>query len=137
MQHLLVFAQLLYELLDAILVKKRFFLRRLAAFVSEIDLDSGIKECQLAKSRSQALKFKFRCDREDRRIGEKRDQGTGRLLAFDFTDDFEFLRRLTLGEGHVINLAVARDLHFEPFRKRVGAFRADAVKAAGIFISAL
>ena len=37
----------------------------------------------------------------------------------------------------MIDLAVARHFHLEPFRKRVDAFRADAVQAAGIFVGAL
>ena len=36
-----------------------------------------------------------------------------------------------------MNFAVARNFDFEPIRKRVDAFRADAVQTAGIFVSAL
>ena len=49
----------------------------------------------------------------------------------------ELLGRLAALEGHVINLAVARDFDLEPIGKRVDAFRADAVQTAGIFVSAL
>ena len=40
-------------------------------------------------------------------------------------------------EGHVVNLAVARDFGLEPVGKRVHALRADAVEAAGVFVGAL
>ncbi len=40
-------------------------------------------------------------------------------------------------ERHVIDLAVARDFHLEPIRKRVHALGADAVQAAGKFVRAL
>src|SRR5207244_10163540 len=52
-------------------------------------------------------------------------------------DDFQLLGRFSPGKGHVIDLAVARNFYLEPFRKRIGAFRADAMQTAGIFVSAL
>ncbi len=42
MQHLFVFAQLLYELLDAVFVEKCFFLWRIAALIGQIDLEPWI-----------------------------------------------------------------------------------------------
>ena len=49
----------------------------------------------------------------------------------------KFLDRLAALKFHVMHLAVARDLHLEPFAHRVHAFRADAVRAAGKFVAAL
>src|SRR5438105_5577362 len=106
MQHLLVLAELPREFLDAVFVEKSFFLRRLSAFVGQIDLETRIEKSELAQTRRQALKLEFRCDREDRRIRQKRDERSGCLLAFDFADDFKLFGRFTLGEGHVVNLAV-------------------------------
>ena len=42
MQDLFVFAELLYEFLDAVLVEKCFLLWGIAALVGEIDLKAGI-----------------------------------------------------------------------------------------------
>ena len=56
---------------------------------------------------------------------------------FGFADDFEFLGRFAALEFHRINFFVARDLDLEPVGKRVDAFGADAVQAAGIFVGAL
>ena len=61
----------------------------------------------------------------------------GVLLVFDFADDAELFGRFAALERHVINLAIARDFDLEPIGERVGAFRADAVQAAGIFVGAL
>ena len=73
-------------------------------------------------------------DGENRRVGLEGDQRPG---ALGLADDFELLRRLAARELHRIDLAVARDLHLEPFGKRVDALGADAVQAAGIFVGAL
>ena len=97
----------------------------------------GFRNASSRNRRGQTLEFKFRRDREDRRVGQKRDQRAGIFLVFDLADDLELLGRFAALEGHVINLAVARDFHLEPIGKRVDAFRADAVQAAGIFVGAL
>ena len=43
----------------------------------------------------------------------------------------------TASEGNHVNMAVTCDLRFEPFRKRVHAFRAYSMKSAREFISTL
>ena len=127
MQNLFVFPELLYELFDPMLIEKCFLFRRIAAFVRQRDLEAGIKKRQLAQPCREPLKLKFGRDRKDRRIGQKRDECSGCLFIFDFTDDSEFVGRFALGKGHVINTAIAGHLHFEPFGKRVRAFRTHAV----------
>ena len=99
MQDLFVFAELLYELFDAVLVEKCFLLRRIAALVRERDFETGIKEGQFAQARCQSLEFKFGRDGEDRRIRQKRDQRAGGFFAFDFTDDREFVGRFPLAKA--------------------------------------
>ncbi len=137
MNDLFVFTELLDEFLDAVLVKKGLFLRRVATFIRERDLQTGIQERQLAQSRRQALELKLCRDRENRRVRQKSNEGAGCLFVFDFADDRELVGCFAFGEGHVIDFALARDFHFEPVGKCVRAFRAHAVQAAGIFVSAL
>ena len=86
---------------------------------------------------ARALELELGRDGEDRRVGHEGDQRAGVLLVFDFADDAELFGRFAALERHVVNLAVARDFDFEPIRKRVDAFGADAVQAAGIFVGAL
>ena len=137
MNDLLVLAQLPDEFLNAVFVEKRLLFRRIVALVDERDFKAGIQESQFAQSRGQPLEFELGRDGENRRVGQERDQRAGVLLVFDFADDAEFLGRFAALERHVVDLAVARDFDLEPIRERVDAFRADAVQAAGIFVSAL
>ena len=137
MKHLFVLAELLNEFLNPVFVEESFLFRRITTLIGEVDLEAGIQKCQLAQTRRQPFKFKFGRDREDRRIGQKRDERAGGLFVFDLADDGELVGRFTLGEGHVIDLAVARDFHLEPFGKRIRAFRAHTMQTAGIFVSAL
>ena len=137
MQYLLVFAELLYELFDPVFVEKFLFLRRIVAFVGQRNFETRIKECQFAQAGCESFKFELGRDGEDRRIRQERNQRPGGFFAFDFTDDRELVGRFALGESHVINFAVARDLCLEPFRQCVRAFCAHAMQTAGIFVSAL
>ena len=50
---------------------------------------------------------------------------------------FSFFDGLAPLKFHLINLAVARNLHLEPFADRIHALGAHAVRAAGKFITAL
>src|SRR5438874_9708978 len=118
MNHLFVFAKLLYEFFDAVLVDKYFLLRLVAALVRQRNFQPGIEERQFAQPGRESLEFKLGRDRENRWIGRKRDQRSGGAFVFDFADDLQFLRRLTASKGHVINLAIARHFHFEPIGKR-------------------
>src|SRR5437870_566311 len=109
MKHLFVLAELLNEFLNPVFVEESFLFRRITTLIGEVDLEAGIQKCQLAQTRRQPFKFKFGRDREDRRIGQESDERAGGLLVFYFADDRELVGRFTLGEGHVIDLAVARD----------------------------
>ena len=115
MEHLFVFAQLLDEFFDPVLVEKYFLLRSVAALVGKIDFQPRIEKGELAQAGCQSLEFKFRRDREDRRIGQERDQRSGDFFVFDFADDGKLVGRFPFGEGHVVYLAVARYFHLEPF----------------------
>src|SRR4029077_1948778 len=122
MNDLFVLAELLDEFFDPVLVEKSFFFWRLVALVGQGDFETWIEKCELAQSGGKPLKLELGRDREDRGVGQKRDQSASRLFVFDLADNLELLRRFTAGKGHVIDLAVARDLHFEPIGKRVRAF---------------
>src|SRR5437764_5559779 len=129
MNDLLVLAQLPDEFLNAVLVKKRLFFRRIDSLIRQRDFEPGIQKCQLAQSRGQSLEFKFRRDGEDGRVGQKRDQRPGIFFVFDLADNAEFFGGFAALERHVVNLALARDFDLEPIRERVGAFGADAVRS--------
>src|SRR5205807_6908302 len=79
-QHLFVFTELLNEFFDAVLVDKRFLLRRLAPLVSQRDLKSGIQKRELAQSRAESFELKLGCNGEDFRIGQERDERARNLL---------------------------------------------------------
>ena len=53
---LLVLAELLYELFDAVLVEERLFLRRIAALVGQRDFETGIQKGEFAQARSRAAR---------------------------------------------------------------------------------
>src|SRR6266481_8221464 len=131
MQNLFVLTELLDELFDTVLVKKELLLRRINTLVCKGDFEPRIQKRQLAQSRSQTFELKLGRDCENRRIWQESDECLGGLLVFDLTDESKFVSRFPFGEGHVIDLAVTRDLRFEPFRKRVCAFRAHAMQASG------
>ena len=137
MDDLFVLAQLANEFLDPFLVDKSFFLRRIAPFIDEADLKAWIQKRQLAQPACQPLELEFGGDRENRRVGEERDQRAGLLFVFQLGDDFQFLGGLATLERHVMDLAFARNFDLEPIRKRVDTLRADTVQAAGIFVGAL
>src|SRR5260370_27862682 len=134
---LLVSAKLLYEFFDAVFVKKCLFLSRIGTLVCKCDFKTRIEKCQFAQTCSKTFELKLGRDCKNCRIWQESDERPGSLLVFDLADDGEFVGRFPFGEGHVIDLSVTRDLRFEPFRKRVCAFRAHAMQASGIFVSAL
>src|SRR6266566_5815233 len=119
MQNLFVLAKLLYEFFDTVFVKKCLFLRRIGTLVRKCDFEAGIKKCQLAQPRGQTFELKLGRNCKNRRIWQESDECASSLLVFDLADNSEFVGRFSFGEGHVIDLAVTRDLRFEPFRKRV------------------
>ena len=114
MNHLFVFAKLLYKFFDAVLVDKCFLFWRVASFVRQRDFQPGIEKRQFAQPGRESFKFELGRDRENRWIGRKSNQRPGSAFVFDFADYFQLLRRLTPRKGHVINLATARHFHFEP-----------------------
>src|SRR6266704_3633683 len=95
MDHLLVFAKLLYKFFDPVLVDKYFLLRLVAALVRQRDFQPGIEKRQFAQPGREPFKLKLSRDCENRWIGRKRDQRAGGAFVFDFADDFQLLRRLT------------------------------------------
>src|SRR6266536_4164061 len=137
MQDLFVLAELLYKFFDAMFVEKLFYLGRVGTLIGQSDFETRIKKCQFAQTRCETLELKLGRNCEDCRIGKERDERPRSLFVFDFADDGEFVRRFALGESHVIDLAVARYFHLEPFRKSIRAFRTYAVQAARIFVGAL
>src|SRR5687767_4666360 len=54
-----------------------------------------------------------------------------------FADHLQSVRRDPARKAHMMHLAIARDFHLEPLRKRIHALRPDAVQTAGIFIGTL
>ena len=137
MQHLFVLAELLYKFFDAVFVQESLLLRRVGTLIRKRDLETGIEKRQFAQPRCETLEFELCRDCENRRIRKERNQCASGLFVFDLADNAEFVRRLALGESHVIDLAVARYFYLEPFRKRVRAFRAYAVETARIFVGTL
>src|SRR4029453_4181192 len=117
--------------------EKSFFLCRVRSLVCERDFQTGIEKCKFAQTRRETLELKLCRDCEDCRIWKKRNEGSSSLFVFDLADNREFVRRFALGESHVIDLAITRHFHLEPFRKRIRALRAYSVQAARIFVGAL
>ncbi len=131
---LLVFAELLDEFLDAVLVIETFRFGLLGALVGEDDFEAGIEKGEFPQAADD--EFLLELDRllEDLRVGLEGDEGAGR---FALADDVEFFDGFAPLELHVVDLAVARNLDLEPFRDGVDALRADAVGAAGEDVAAL
>src|SRR5271165_3564309 len=59
------------------------------------------------------------------------------LFVLDFTDDFEFTRRLAPGKSDQIDFAVPGHLSLKPFRQGIDALGADAVQASREFVRSL
>src|SRR5262249_58231509 len=91
MQHLFVLAELPNELFDAVLVIKAVLLWRIDAFIGERDLQTRIKERQLAEARCQPFEFELARDRENRRVRQKRNECACGLFVVDLSDDRTFL----------------------------------------------
>ena len=102
-----------------------------------IDLQPGIEKRQFAQAAGKPLELELRRDREDRRVGQERDERAGLFGILQGADDGELLRGDAALERHVVDLAVAEHLGLEPIGKRVDALRAHAVQAAGIFVRPL
>ena len=133
MDHLLVLADLLDELHDAVLVKERLRLAVLT-LVRQHDGDARVQERQLAQPMVQNLRLVLGGDRENFRVRQERDLGAG---LFGLAYDVEFLRRLALRELDVMHLAIAIDFRLEPDRQRIHALGTDPVQPAGVLVRAL
>ena len=137
MNDLLVLAELLNEFLDAVLVEKRFLLRWSTRSSVRVISSPGFRNASSRKRLARRSNLNS--------VVIVKIVGSGRkvisvpvfFLFLTSPMTLELLRRLAALEGHVINLAVARDFDLEPIGKRVDAFRADAVQTAGIFVGAL
>jgi hypothetical protein len=115
------------ELFDSVFVIKSLLFRRIETFIGQCDLQTRIQKRQLAQAGRQSFKLKLGRDCENRRIRQEGDERACGLLVFDLANYCELVRRFAFGEGHVIDLAFARNLGLKPFRKCVRALRTDAV----------
>src|SRR5204862_6148378 len=91
MQNLFIFAQLLYEFFDAVLVKKCLFLRRVGTLVCKCDFKTRIKKCQFAQPRGQTFELKLGRNCKNGRIRQESDKGAVSLFVFVLADDSEFM----------------------------------------------
>jgi hypothetical protein len=108
MQRLLVLVELLDELLDPVLVIKPFGFGSVWRSSVKMISKPEFKEGQFAQPLRDLVRLEFHRLAEDFRVRLERDQRAG---ALGFADDFEFLGRLAALELHVMDFAVARDLH--------------------------
>ena len=106
----------------------------LGALVGELDLDAGIQEGQLPQALGEDLVLEFAGRQEDLGVGLERDLRAG---LSGVADHHHLLRRLSLGEAHLVDLAAAPHLGLEPLRNGVHALGADAVQAAGDLVGPL
>ena len=130
---MLVLADLLDELHDALLVKERLRLPFLA-LVGQRDGDARVQERQFAQSIVQNLELVLGGNRENFRVRHKGNLGAGLLCL---ADDIELLGSLALRKLDVVNLTVSINLRLEPDRQRVHALRADSVQTTGVLVCPL
>ena len=130
---LLVFADLLDELHDALLVKKRLRLAVLA-LVNQHDGDARIQERQLAQSMVQNLRLVLGRDGENYRV---RHEGDLRAGLVRLADNVEWLGGFALRKLDVVHLAVTINLRLKPDRERVHALGANPVQPAGVLVRPL
>ncbi len=130
----LALVDLLHELLDAILVVVGFRLGAGGPLVEENDLKAGIEEGQLAQALGDAAGLEDGGLAEDLGVGLEGDERAG---AAGLADDLELFHGLAALKFHVVDLAAAGDLDFEPLGDGIDALGADAVGAAGEFVAAL
>ena len=120
-----------HELGDAVFEEELVgFLR---AIIDQFDADAGVEEGEFAQALGDDFVLELAGGFENFDVGLERDFRTG---FFGVADDGDFLRGFALGETHLVNLATAPNLGFEPFGDGVDAFRADAVEAAGDLVGA-
>src|SRR5882724_7065490 len=91
MKHLLIFAELPYKLFYPIFIEKCLFFGWVAALIGQRNFETGVEKCELAQPGCEPFKFELRRNREDRRVGQKRDKGSSRLFVFDLADDGKFI----------------------------------------------
>src|SRR5690606_11479121 len=122
------------ELGDAVLVEEHLGLGGGGAFVDEVDFEAGVEEGEFAQALGDAVGDEDGGFLEDLGVGLEGDVGAG---AAGLADDFELFDGLAALELHVMDVAAAGDLDLEPFGDGVDALGADAVGAAGEFVSTL
>ena len=133
-------AELANELLDAVLVEEGLragAVLLVIALVGEDDLDAGVEEGEFAETSGETLELESRRDREDLRIGQEGDEGSGLLLILEFAEDGQRLGCLALSEGHEVDLPLAHDLDLEPGGEGVDALGTDAVETARVLVRPL
>src|SRR5262249_61136911 len=83
MQDLFVLAELPNELFNPVFVIEALLLRRIDAFISERNLQTGIQKRQLAQPRRKSFKLELRRDGENCRIGQESNERARRPLVFN------------------------------------------------------
>jgi hypothetical protein len=106
----------------------------LGALVGELDLDPGVQERELPQALGEDLVLELPGRQEDLGIGLEGDLRAG---LSGVADHDHLLRRLALGEAHLVDLPPAPHLGLEPLRHRVHALGADAVQAPGDLVRPL
>ena len=125
MKRLLGLIDMLDEFFDATVELEQLFL--VVAFILERDLNPAIQKCQFAEPVGEDVVLVL----DDRKNFAVRLECDLRAGPLGFADDFQLRRRFATLEPHVIDLAVAFHLGFEPLTERIDAGHTHAVQTAG------
>ena len=122
------------EGLEAAVVHHRLGLHLDAALVGQGDLHAGIQERQLAQAMLERGVVEFDVGK---RLRRGRERHLGAVPPVPVAD---FLQRRVghaVGEGHLVDLALAPDAELQLLRQRIDHGDADAVQAAGDLVGIL
>ena len=111
--------------------------RALGALVNEGERERRVDIREVVQPRDDALRFELDRLQENLRVRHEGDQRPGVLFRLHLRNDVQLLLCRPALKRHRVNLPIARDLDLEPLAHRVHALRADAVRAAGIFVISL
>ena len=131
---LLALVELFHELDDAVLVEESLGGGDGWALVGETDFEAAVEEGEFAETLGDGGGDEDGGLFKDLGVGLEGDEGAG---AGGLADDVEFFDGLAALEFHVVDVAALGDLDLEPFGDGVDALGADAVGAAGEFVSTL
>ena len=110
--------------------------RVLLALVLERDRDAAVEVRQLAHARRERVELVERLG-EDGRVGDEMDRRAGGLALSHVAHAHQLVCGVAALEGHLVDAALALDLHLEARRERVDAAHADAVEPAGHLVGVL